>query len=117
MYGRRGKEWPKDLTSRRGVRKGPKSVLYPKWGPRRGSKSLISGWGQERVKECQDETWEGQKGFYPDEGRRQSKNVRMRHERAKKGFYPDEGRRELKNVRMRHERAKKSYIRMRAGES
>ncbi len=39
-----------------------------------------------RVKECQDETGEGQKVLYPDEGRRELKNVRIRHERDQKSY-------------------------------
>ncbi len=86
---------------RKTSQKVPKSVLYPEWGPRRGSyirnegpgEGLMSGWGQERVKELSG--WDM---------------------RGPKVLYPDEGRRELKNVRMRHERAKKSYIQIRAGE-
>ncbi len=59
----------------------------------RAKKCLISGMRAGESEECQDQTGEGQKVLYPDEGRR-----------------------ELKNVRTRHERATKPYIRMRAWE-
>ncbi len=115
------------LLCRDEAKRGQKKVSHLGEGPGKGQKmSCIRNEGP----------GEGQKVLYPDEGRRGSKNVRMRHERANKSYirrgqervkecqdetwegqqvlYPDEGRRELKNVRLRHERAKKPFIRMRA---
>ncbi len=63
----------------------------------------------------------GQKISHPGEGSGKDQKVSyIRNEgpgEGQKVLYPDEGRRGSKNVRMRHERAKKVSIRMRAGDS